>query len=104
MKSFLDGLKPRNTFICFTHCDKLKDDKFFTAKIKSISKYTNLEIPNHNVIKFDYTAESLKDFVANMVEGDIHIPEDMDDRLDEFDCELPRVAKQVDENEGTRLT
>jgi hypothetical protein len=46
MKIFLDNLKPKNTFIVFTHCDENKpDEKFLIAKLASMKKYGKLEIP-----------------------------------------------------------
>ena len=51
MKKFLDNLKPENTFICFTHCDENKIDKtFIKAKLNSLKKFGDLEIPFENVI------------------------------------------------------
>ena len=99
MKNFLEGLEPLNTFICFTHCDSesaKKNDDLYKQKLKSLYKYTQLEIPEENIIKFDKTIKPLKDFVANMVEGEIFIPEDIEERLEDFDEEMPRVAKVVD--------
>lgn len=92
MKSFLDHLQPDNTFICFTHCDHeaAKPDKNFIAKkIKALKKYTKLEIPLENVILFDKTKESLKDFVSKMVRGTITVAEDIEERVVEFDQEMP---------------
>lgn len=104
MQTFLEGLKPLNTFLCFTHCDVMKetiDDKFFTQKMKSITKYTKLKINEDNRIKFDLTKESLEDFVANFVKGQIYIAENMEDRIEELYEELPKVIKIVDQYQNT---
>jgi hypothetical protein len=52
MLKFLDNLKPLNTFIVFTHCDKAGEDDevtideaFIKSKLESIKKYTKLDIP-----------------------------------------------------------
>lgn len=74
MKKFLENLKPLNTFICFTHCDESHiDDKFIKEKLASFKKFGKLEIPEDNVILFSKNVDSLKEFVANMVKGEINI-------------------------------
>jgi len=93
MKNFLEGLKPKNTFICFTHCDENKiDDKFIKEKLKSLIKYGKIEIPFENVIKFNKTQESLESFVKNMVHGKINFVEDLDDALEYLDNDMPEIA------------
>jgi len=94
MKKFLENLKPLNTFICFTHCDESDiDEEFIRAKLASLKKYGKLEIPEENVILFDKNVKSLKEFVANMVEGEINITNDLEEALDAFDEEMPELAK-----------
>ena len=105
MKKFLDNLKPANTFICFTHCDESCPTKeFIDEKLASYKKYGKLEIPEENIILFDRTQESLQDFVASMVPGEIKIVDNIDEALVEFDEGLPSIAKNVDRDEHTRLT
>lgn len=53
MQKFLENLKPKATFLCFTFCDKqMPDEKFTRSKIASIKKYCGLEIPFENVVYF----------------------------------------------------
>jgi GTP-binding protein EngB required for normal cell division len=53
MQKFLDNLKPKATFLCFSFCDKqMPDEKFTKSKIASIKKYCGLEIPYENVVYF----------------------------------------------------
>jgi GTPase involved in cell partitioning and DNA repair len=72
MKKFLDNLKPKNTFIVFTHCDKnseQKDEEFIKKKLASLKKFVDLDIPFENVVLFDKTKECLEEFVEKMVPG-----------------------------------
>lgn len=101
MQKFLENLEPLNTFIVFTHCDRVDeettlDEKYIKDKLKSIKKYTKLEIPFENVILFDKTMDSLEDFVENMVEGEINVAEDIEDLVDTFDEDLPEIVSRVD--------
>ena len=100
MKKFIDHLEPENIFIVFTHCDNEKskvDDDFIDKKLAALKKYTKLEIPKGNVIKFDKTMESLEAFVEEFVRGDAHIADEIEERIEEFDDDLPIIAKQVDD-------
>ena len=106
-KKFLEDLKPENIYLCFTHCDKNPpDETFIKAKIASYKKYGQIEIPEKNVITFDNTKESLEDFVANIVPGDMHIVDDIDEALEEYEYEMPVIVKQVDQdqNDQAKLT
>jgi len=71
MLKFLENLKPLNTFITFTHCDKVDEsemnEEYIKDKLKSIKKYTKLTIPFENVVLFDKTKASLDKFVEDFV-------------------------------------
>lgn len=60
MNKFLEKLRPQNTYLCFTHCDKqMPEEKWVLKKLKSLVKYGGVDIPLSNVIYFDKTKESL---------------------------------------------
>jgi vacuolar-type H+-ATPase subunit I/STV1 len=110
MLKFLENLKPLNTFIVFTHCDKASEndevtinEAFIKDKLESIKKYTKLIIPFENVVLFEKTSESLTDFIENMVKGKINVAENIDDLVEEFDEDLPEIATRIDQNEKTNL-
>jgi hypothetical protein len=44
------------------------------------------------VILFDNTADSLQEFVDSFVEGEAHIVENIEERVEEFDEGLPTIA------------
>ncbi len=48
------------------------------------------------MVLFDKTAESLEDFVENMVKGAINVAEDIEDLAEEFDEGLPEIATRID--------
>lgn len=51
------------------------------------------------MIQFDKTTESLEDFVEKMCPGEIHVKEDLfDEALEEFEEEMPEIAREVDEH------
>lgn len=97
MKKFLENLKPKNTFLCFTHCDENDaDEKFMKEKRQSLKKFGDLEVPEENVIKFEKSKESLEEFVAKFVKGNIKIVDNTKAALQSFDDDLPVIAKDVD--------
>ena len=90
MNKFLENLKPMNTFLCFTHCDKHTiDDEFIKEKVNSLKKFGKIEIPEENVILFRKNMKSLESFVANMVRGNIKLVQNLDEALEQFDNDLP---------------
>ena len=93
MKRFLTNLQPENIFVCFTHCDESTPDaEFIKEKIASIKQYGKIEVPEENVILFDNSKESLEDFVADIVPGDVHIVDDIEEALEQFDEGLPYIT------------
>ena len=70
MCKFLENLKPKSTFLCFTFCDKeMPKEKFVKEKLATIKKYCDLEVPAENVIFFKNTKQSLEDFITNFVKS-----------------------------------
>ena len=103
-KKFLENLKAENIYLCLTHCDNNPpDEKFIKSKIESYKKYGQIDILEENVILFDNTKESLEEFVDNIVPGDMHIVEDIDEALEEYENEMPVIAKQVDTDQQANL-
>ena len=90
IKKFIEHLKPENTFIVLTHCDLTKPDLgYIRNKLRSIKTYTNLDIPIDNVVLFNKTSNSLEEFIANMVEGDMNIAPSIKELAVEYEEELP---------------
>lgn len=86
MQKFLLDVKPKNTFVCFTHCDEsMPDKKFIKEKIESLKKFGGIEVLQENVILFKNSKESLEEFIENMVPGNIKISDEIDEVLEDFD-------------------
>jgi len=82
----LEGLKPINTYLVLTHCDKsMPDSKFIARKVKSFEEYGEIIIPQENVVLFDFSMESLEEFVENIVPGNINLKESADEILENID-------------------
>jgi hypothetical protein len=56
-------MNPEKLFLCITHCDKeMPTDAFVYRKLETYKKYCKMTINQSNVIKFNYTKESLIPF------------------------------------------
>ena len=85
MGKFIKNLKPKCTYLAFTHCDKDEpSDEFIEEKLKSILKYTDLEIPIENVIKFSKSKKSLEEFVGKFIKGKAQIDETIKNQIEEY--------------------
>ena len=104
MKKFLLELKPKNTFICFTHCDEsMPGEKFIKEKVESLKKFGGIEVYQDNVIIFQNSKKSLEDFIEKMVPGNIKISERIEEEVEDFDDGMQQIAETVDREEHTRL-
>jgi len=94
MKQFLDNLKPKSTFICFTFCDKeMPKEKFVKDKLAAIKRYCDLEVPAENVIFFENTAKSLLSFIDKFVQTPtMKFGEDLIDRIKDLGEGLVEAA------------
>jgi hypothetical protein len=99
MKTFLENLKPKNAYICFTHCDMMNnegeeviDEVFIKSKLASFKKYGKIDIPFENVVLFDKTIESLEEFVGEIERGNVKIAEDIEDLVENFEEDLPSMV------------
>ena len=99
MSTFLENLKPKNTYICFTHCDMMGndgevviDETFIKSKLASFKKYGKIDIPFENVVLFDKSIDSLKEFVGEIERGKVKIAEDIEDLIEDFEEDLPEMV------------
>lgn len=93
VKSFIEGLKPENIFVVITKCNlKRPSAKLIEEKLESLLE-NGVEVPRENVILFDDKKESLEEFVAKMVRGDITFKEEI--CLEDFDKELDKQAEKA---------
>jgi len=66
-------------------------------------KIGDIQVSLENVIFFDKNKNSLQDFIDKMVPGNITVVDDIDEALEEFDEDLPELARQVDIIEHTNI-
>ena len=98
MKKFLDNLKPKNTFVVFTHCDWDKPtDEFIKEKLASLKTYCELDVPAANAVLFDKTKESLEEFVSKFVKGKTHVKNDVKEEVKGYGDEVIKSAQQIDD-------
>ena len=95
--------KAEDTFVVITHCDKEKpSEQFISGKLNSFAKYGSLVIPPNNVIKFNNTTESLREFISKLKTSNMHFHENLKEKADEIGKELPGDFKRQDDAEGTQ--
>ena len=71
IKNLLRNLQHKYIFLVLTHCDqKMPDKAFITNKIRSLKKYTDVDIPEENVVLFEKSKESLVEFTNKFVKSD----------------------------------
>jgi GTP-binding protein EngB required for normal cell division len=67
IKTMIDNVEPKNTFMILTHCDLLKpSEKVISGKLASFNRYGPLKIQPENVVEFDDSTKSLEKFVEKL--------------------------------------
>ena len=102
ISKMIDNSKSDDTFMILTHCD-IQDpsEELIKGKLASFAKYGPLAIQRENVIKFDNTTESLKQFISKLKPSSMHFHENLVEKATEIMKELPGDFKRQDAAEGT---
>ena len=67
IRTMIDNVEPKNTFMILTHCDLLKpSEEVISGKLGSFNRYGPLKIQPENVVEFDDSTKSLEKFVEKL--------------------------------------
>jgi hypothetical protein len=67
IKTFLSDIKPEGFYCWISHCDVSEPDEIFIeGKLDSYNQFAEIAIPRQNVILFNNSAASLKNFIGKL--------------------------------------
>ena len=100
---FFTNFSPKHVFLVITHCDQqMPTDEFIEEKLEMFKQYGPLDIPRENVVKFNYTAESLAPMLEIMENSSMKVVPDVDKKALEVVKELEGDFKRQDKELGTK--